>query len=118
MPLKNLTKREIVLDVFKQTGFPQQIVRDAVQLTLDTIVRALADGRNVELRKFGVFEVQLRKARIGRNPNKPEDEVEIPERAVVKFKPGKELKEELIGFDLRKLEVHTKVKNRGRGKSR
>jgi nucleoid DNA-binding protein len=118
MSLPNLTKREIVLDVFKQTGFPQKLVRDVVQLTLDTVVKALAEGRNVELRKFGVFEVQLRKARIGRNPNKPENEVAIPKRAVVKFKSGKELKEELRKFDLGKLENRAKAKSRGRGKSK
>ena len=46
------------------------------------IMRALAEGRNVELRNFGVLEVQRRKSRIGRNPNKPETDVPIPERAV------------------------------------
>ena len=92
MSLPNLTKREIVNEVFNQTGVPQKHVRDAVQLTLDVIVKALAEGRNVELRNFGVFEVQIRQPRKGRNPNKPEWEVLIPERAVVRFKAGKELK--------------------------
>jgi len=41
-------------------------------------MNALAAGRNVELRNFGVLEVQVRKARVGRNPNKPETEVIIP----------------------------------------
>ena len=71
-----------------------------VQLTLDAIARALAEGRNVELRNFGVFEVQVRKARIGRNPNKPEKDVEIPTRAVIKFKAGKELRTKLKKLDL------------------
>jgi DNA-binding protein HU-beta/integration host factor subunit alpha len=43
----------------------------------------------VELRNFGVFEVRTRKARVGRNPNNPTQTVQIPPRAVVKFKPGK-----------------------------
>jgi DNA-binding protein HU-beta/integration host factor subunit alpha len=33
---------------------------------------------------------------VGRNPNKPETDVPIPARAVVKFKAGKEMKAELI----------------------
>ena len=82
----NLTKREIVLEIYKKTSFPQKQVVETVQLTLDIIQKALADGRNVELRNFGVLEVQVRKARIGRNPNKPEAEVVIPQRAVVKFR--------------------------------
>jgi len=91
----NLTKKEIVTLVYDELGYSQQEVRDVVQRTLDIISQALLDGRNVELRNFGVFEVQLRKARVGRNPNKPETDVVIPKRPVVKFKTGKELKEKL-----------------------
>jgi nucleoid DNA-binding protein len=50
----------------------------------------------VELRNFGVFEVKLRKARVGRNPNRPEHDVPIPPRAVVKFKAGKEMKAQVM----------------------
>jgi nucleoid DNA-binding protein len=50
----------------------------------------------VELRNFGVFEVKIRKARVGRNPNAPATDVRIPPRAVVKFKPGKEMREAVL----------------------
>ena len=99
----NLTKRDIVLKIYEKTNFPQKDVRQAVQLTLDVIAEALAKGRNVELRNFGVFEVQVRKSRVGRNPHKPETDVVIPTRAVIKFKAGKELKAELKKIDLDKL---------------
>src|SRR3954468_12699506 len=98
--MANLTKREIVLEIYRKSGFPQKQIVDTVQQTLDIIQRALADGRNVELRNFGVLEVQLRKQRIGRNPNKPDAEVVIPERAVVRFKSGKILKQQLKKIDL------------------
>lgn len=88
----NLTKRDIVVEIYEKTGFPQKEVRETVQMTLDIIARALTESRNVELRNFGVLEVQIRKARVGRNPNKPEKDVVIPKRAVIKFKAGKELK--------------------------
>ena len=65
----NLTKREIVLQIYEKTGFPQKEVQTTVQMTLDIIMNALAAARNVELRNFGVLEVQVRKARVGRNPN-------------------------------------------------
>jgi len=96
---QNLTKRDIVLKIYQKTGLPQKDIRDAVQLTLDAIADALAAGDNVELRNFGVFEVQVRKARIGRNPNRPETDVVIPTRAVVKFKAGKVLKARMKGLD-------------------
>ncbi|RRJ98165.1 integration host factor subunit beta [Opitutaceae bacterium TAV4] len=99
----NLTKREIVLEIYEKTGFPQKEIVTSVQMTLDIIMRALSEGRNVELRNFGVLEVQRRKSRIGRNPNKPEAEVVIPERAVVKFKSGKILKQLLKKIDIKDL---------------
>lgn len=107
MALPNLTKREIILKVFERVReeMPQKHIRDAVQLTLDVIVEALSEGRNVELRKFGVFEVQARKARVGRNPNKPDKDVPIPARAVIKFKAGKELRAVLKKFDIAVLDV-------------
>jgi len=106
----NLTKREIVLEIYEKTGFPQKQVQQTVQMALDIVLNALSAGRNVELRNFGVFEVQVRKARIGRNPNKPETDVVIPTRAVVKFKSGKVLKAQIKQLDLEKLQaekVHT-----------
>lgn len=107
--MPNLTKREIVLEIYRKSGFPQKQIVDTVQQTLDIIQRALADGRNVELRNFGVLEVQVRKQRIGRNPNKPTDTVVIPQRAVVKFKSGKILKQQLKNIDLASLERSGRV---------
>jgi nucleoid DNA-binding protein len=91
-----MTKRDLVVLISEETGLVQQQVLDVVQRTLDHVCDALAEGRNVELRNFGVFEVKVRKARIGRNPNRPETDVPIPRRAVVKFKPGKEMREAVL----------------------
>lgn len=91
-----LTKRDLVIRISEETGLIQQQVLTVVQKTLDYIAEALAKGEKVELRNFGVFEVKVRKARIGRNPNAPATDVPIPERSVVKFKPGKEMRVEVI----------------------
>ena len=82
--------------ISSETGMVQQHVLDVIQKTLDYISQSVAQGRKVELRNFGVFEVKVRKARVGRNPNAPETDVPIPARAVVKFKPGKEMREKVI----------------------
>jgi len=91
-----LTKRDLVMRISNETGLVQQSVQDVVQKTLDYISEALAKGDKVELRNFGVFEVKVRKARVGRNPNRPETDVPIPQRAVVKFKAGKEMRSEVL----------------------
>jgi len=91
-----LTKRDLVVRISNDTALVQQQVFDVVQKTLDYIAEALSKGDKVELRNFGVFEVKVRKARVGRNPNSPETDVAIPQRAMVKFKAGKEMRADVM----------------------
>lgn len=91
-----MTKRDLVIRISNETNLIQQDVLLVVQKTLDYITEALVRGETVELRNFGVFEVKLRRPRIGRNPNAPDKDVQIPARAVVKFKPGKEMRERVL----------------------
>ena len=90
-----LTKRDLVLRICEDTDLVQQHVFDLVQRTLDHIIKALAKGEKVELRNFGIFEIRVRKARTGRNPSAPGTDVPIPERCVVKFKAGREMRVEV-----------------------
>jgi nucleoid DNA-binding protein len=83
--------------IAEETNLIQSDVYTVIQKSLDYIVEALEQGENVEFRNFGVFEVRERKQRIGRNPNKPENVVTIPARKVVKFKPGKIMREKITG---------------------
>src|SRR5271169_5055998 len=91
-----LTKRDLVVRISEETGLNQSQVFDIVQKTLDYITESLAKGGKVEIRNFGVLEVKIRKARVGRNPNRPETDVPIPVRAMVKFKAGKEMRAEVL----------------------
>jgi nucleoid DNA-binding protein len=88
-----MTKRDLVVRIAEETGLIQQDVYAVIQKTLDYVMESLAKGETVELRNFGVFEVRQRKPRIGRNPNRPTQVVTIPLRNVVKFKPGKIMKQ-------------------------
>jgi nucleoid DNA-binding protein len=95
-----MTKRDLVVRISKETGIIQEDVFTVLQKSLDYITEALVRGEHVEFRDFGVFEVTVRKQRIGRNPNRPENVVTIPQRKVVKFKPGKKMKALVLGSDL------------------
>jgi len=92
-----MTKRDLVMRISEETGLIQQDVHAVIQKTLDYITESLARGEHVEFRNFGVFEVRERKQRIGRNPNRPTQVVTIPQRKVVKFKPGKIMKRDIVG---------------------
>ncbi len=92
-----MTKRDMVVRIAEETGLIQQDVHTVIQKSLDMIVESLAEGKNVELRNFGVFQLKERKQRIGRNPNRPEQVVTIPSCQIVKFKPGKVMKQRVSG---------------------
>ena len=91
-----MTKRDLVMRIARETGLIQQDVFAVLQKTLDYIVESLAKGESVEFRNFGVFEVRIRKSRIGRNPNQPTHIVTIPTRKVVKFKMGRIMKAQVM----------------------
>lgn len=67
-----------------------------VNMVFEFIVEALASGRGVELRNFGIFDVRVRKATTGRDMNGSGGRVQIPARAVVRFKAGKDLRQRVL----------------------
>lgn len=87
-----MTKRELVIRVANKLQLTQSEVAKVVETTFEAISQALAEGKRWELRDFGVFEVKTRASRIGRNP-RTGDQVPVPERRVVTFRPGKKMKE-------------------------
>lgn len=91
-----MTKKDIVRTISEETGLTQQQTKDVVQRTFDAIVEALASERRIELRNFGVFEVKQRAARTARNP-RTGVQVEVPEKFIVSFKPGKEMEARVNG---------------------
>lgn len=92
-PMTSITKRDLVVSISAATGLTQEQTLDVVQQFLDTVTDHVADGNEVVLRNFGAFQVKRSKPKVGRNPSKPDSEVAIPARTIVKFKPGKEMKD-------------------------
>ena len=87
-----MTKKEIVKTISEELGLTQLKTKEIVQKTFDAIVEALVEEGRIELRNFGVFEVKKRASRKARNPRTGQ-RVDVPEKWVVTFKPGKEMEE-------------------------
>lgn len=85
-----MTKKEIVKTISDEIGLTQLQTKEIVQKTFDAIVDAIVNERRIELRNFGVFEVKKRAARRARNP-KTGEQVPVPAKYVVTFRPGKEM---------------------------
>lgn len=87
-----MTKKDIVKAISEQIGMTQLKTKEIVQQTFDAIIDTLVREHRIELRNFGVFEVKKRAARKARNPRTGE-RVDVAEKYVVTFKPGKEMEE-------------------------
>jgi integration host factor subunit beta len=85
-----VTKKDIVRTIAEELELPQLRTRQLVQRTFDALIESLAEEGRVELRKFGVFQIKRREARMARNP-RTGAQVPVRARNVVVFKPGKEM---------------------------
>ncbi len=90
-----MTKKEIVRSIAEKLELTQLQTKEIVQKTFDAIIETIVEDGRIELRNFGVFEVKTRAARKARNP-KTGAEVQVKEKCVVTFKPGKVMEERVL----------------------
>ena len=93
--LVEMIKLDIVNQVAEKTGVPKQKAEQVVDALFNAMKDALAKGKRIELRGFGVFVVKPRKRGIGRNPRTGK-EVPIPAGKTIRFKPGKDLQAKAV----------------------
>ena len=87
-----MIKADIVNRVADASEVPRVKAAMAVDAIIAAMKKALQEGKRIELRGFGVFQVRDRKKGVGRNP-KTGVEVAIAPGKTVRFKPGKQLKD-------------------------
>ena len=88
----NLTKKDLVNQVYMQIGFSKQISESLIDDFLLMIITNLINEKKLKISNFGTFHIRKKKSRIGRNPKTKEEKI-ISERNVVLFKPSKEFKD-------------------------
>ncbi len=88
---KKLTRAELIDHIVEKFNIHKTEVNLLLELVFDDIKKALAEGRIVELRSFGTFEIHVRAGRKARNP-KTGEKLVTQERGVVFFRPGREMK--------------------------
>ncbi len=94
MANRTVTKRELCERIAKKTGYSQVVTKEVIQQFLDEIIAELGRGNRMEFRNFGVFDSRVQPARKARNP-RTDEIVEVPAKAVVSFKVGKSMREEV-----------------------
>jgi DNA-binding protein HU-beta len=87
-----MNKAELVDAIVKITNLQKGDTERTVEALIDVIAKNIDKDDGVRLVGFGTFTTSTRKARVGRNPQTGK-EIQIPERKVPVFRPGKELKD-------------------------
>ena len=89
-----MNKTELVAAIAAKTGLTKKDTEATISAFTEVVEKELKkkDGK-VQLIGFGTFEVKSRKARQGRNPQKPDEVVKIPASKAPVFKAGKAFKE-------------------------
>lgn len=91
-----MTKSELILKLSTHLhDLPEKDIDQATRLLLDLIASTLEKGGRCEVRGFGTFSLNIRKAGIRRNP-KTGESVHVPEKHTPHFKPGKLLREKIV----------------------
>ena len=88
----NLTKKDLVNQIYMQLGFSKLVSENLINDFLSTVIVILKEERELKLSGFGTFSIRRKKSRVGRNPKTREPKI-ISSRDVVLFKPSKEFKE-------------------------
>jgi len=70
----------------------QRDTESIVSAMLDALSNSMERSQRIEIRGFGSFSVHSRAPRVGRNPRNGES-VDVPEKRILHFKPGKALRE-------------------------
>lgn len=92
-----MLKSELIASIAKkQLHLQQKDVELAVNNIVEILTSALSNGERIEIRGFGSVETVSRKPRQGRNP-KTGEQVSLPSRNAIHFKPGLELKNRVNG---------------------
>ena len=91
---KALNRSEITQRLAERLKIDTNLAEDSVKLILGNMTAALTEGRRIEIRGFGSFELRHRAARTARNP-KTGQQVQTEARHSVHFKPGKEMRDRI-----------------------
>ena len=86
-----MNKQDLIVKIAKDTGSSKAGAAAAVESLIDGITKSLKKGDAITFVGFGTFKTANRKARTARNPQTGAT-IKIPKRRVVRFSPGKALK--------------------------
>ena len=90
-----MNKAELISLLADKVGVTKKQAEDMVENFVTTVTETLMQGGEVTIAGFGTFSARTRAGRMGVNPQRPTEKMQIPSVTVPKFKAGKGLKDAL-----------------------
>ncbi|MDV8000494.1 HU family DNA-binding protein [Rhodococcus sp. IEGM 1408] len=93
-----MNKADLIAELADRMGGDHQLATEALENTLDIIVRTVASGESITIMGFGIFEKRRRAARVARNPHTGES-IPVPPTYSPAFRPGQYFKSVIQGSE-------------------
>jgi len=93
-----MNKVDVVNRIAAQTDFYQKDISRMIDVFMEVVMEAVAEGRSVKFKKFGTFEPRVHKARLGMNPS-TQQRIPVPEKKVARFDPAQEFKRKMLSIE-------------------
>ena len=90
-----MNKAALSSRIAERLGLSKKVGEDVIEAFENIVTDALVNAEEVTIAGFGTFSARVRQGRMGVNPQRPTEKIQIPSVTVPKFKAGKALKDAL-----------------------
>lgn len=90
-----MNKVELAMKIADKCSLSKKQAGEVIEYLTAVITETIKGGGEVTIAGFGTFSAKKRAGRVGVNPQRPTEKIQIPPVTVPKFKAGKTLKDAL-----------------------
>lgn len=90
-----MNKALLAEQIANKVGVSKKESEAMIEALVEIVITELKANNEVTISGFGAFSAKTRAGRVGVNPQKPTEKIQIPPVTVPKFKAGKSLKDAL-----------------------
>ncbi len=87
-----MSKTQLIAHLAAKLGVSKRVAGEMINTFVDAVVTSVKKGDEVRIQGFGTFKKSARKARVGVNPRKPSEKINITAMNVPTFKAGSDFK--------------------------
>ena len=87
-----MNKTQLTAHIAQKCGVSKRVAAEILNCFVAAVIMGVKKNGEVRIQGFGTFKKSARKARVGVNPRKPSEKIQIPAMNVPTFKAGADFK--------------------------